>query len=241
MAIISRFNLTVLRTMASYAAADCPIRQDAHRRMALVIARIWRAEERERAKRAQGRKYVDREKLFSSSSSAECTEVAYAAERYSEPPPPVGTKTDKAEPVQLKRRRDFAQRIQVEHDSSRDEVPTASSSIYLRKNYRQIDHSDMLQRRLAHSTKLLRDAERIAIGDGSDPAPQAVRPLAPIIPLDWKRFSSSKICCLAPLPMFRGSLLWTLCPGPPRLRMRPAKITRHKLYFQRTSLKHIAA
>ncbi len=46
-AIISRcnLNLTVLRNMASYAAADCHFRQDAHCRMAEVIARIWRAEE----------------------------------------------------------------------------------------------------------------------------------------------------------------------------------------------------
>jgi hypothetical protein len=46
-AIVSRLNLnlTVLCTMASYAAADCHFRQDAHSRMALVIARIRRAEE----------------------------------------------------------------------------------------------------------------------------------------------------------------------------------------------------
>jgi hypothetical protein len=30
MAIVSRFDLTALHTMASYAAADCPFRQDAH-------------------------------------------------------------------------------------------------------------------------------------------------------------------------------------------------------------------
>ncbi len=82
----------------------------------------------------------------------------------------------------------------------------------------------MLQRRLAHSTKLLRDAERIAMGEGNAPAPQAVRPLAPALPyapilqLDWRQISSSK------------------CPGPRRLRMLQAKITRHKVYFQRTFL-----
>ncbi len=49
-AIVLRLNLnlTVLCTMASYSAADCHLRQDAHGQMALVIARILRAEERER-------------------------------------------------------------------------------------------------------------------------------------------------------------------------------------------------
>jgi hypothetical protein len=64
MVIVSKFKMTVLRTMASYAAAVCPFWQDAHRRMALVIARIQRAEES-----------VNGETLFSSSSSAKCTEV----------------------------------------------------------------------------------------------------------------------------------------------------------------------
>jgi hypothetical protein len=56
MAIVSRFNLTVLRAIAS---ADCHFRQDAHRRMTLVIARILRTEERERADRAQDSEYVN--------------------------------------------------------------------------------------------------------------------------------------------------------------------------------------
>jgi hypothetical protein len=70
----------------------------------------------------------------------------------------------------------------------------------------------MLQRILAHSTKLLRDT-RVAMGKGNAPAPQAVRPLAPALPLapipplDWRQISSSK------------------CPGPPRRRMWLAKIT----------------
>jgi hypothetical protein len=55
----------------------------------------------------------------------------------------------------------------------------------------------MLQHLLAHITKLLCDAEHIAMDNGSDPAPQAVHPLAPIPPLVWRRFSSSKVCCLA--------------------------------------------
>jgi hypothetical protein len=45
-AIVSRLNLylTVMFTLMSYAAADCRFRQDAHRRMASVIALIRCAE-----------------------------------------------------------------------------------------------------------------------------------------------------------------------------------------------------
>jgi hypothetical protein len=81
----------------------------------------------------------------------------YATEWYSEAPPPVGTKTDKGDTALRKRRRDFAPRIQVKLDSSSDEAPTSSRSIYLREIYRQIDHNEMLQHRLAHSIKLLHD------------------------------------------------------------------------------------
>jgi hypothetical protein len=96
-AIVSRLNLnlTAMFTMASYAAADCHFRQVAHRRMASVILRIRRAEERERGERAQDHQSVNDEKLFMSLSNlsfAECTEVEYATDRYSESPPPVGTK-----------------------------------------------------------------------------------------------------------------------------------------------------
>ncbi len=98
--------------------------------------------------------------------SAECTEVEYETERCSESPPPVGTKTDKGDTATRKRRRGIAPRIQVELDSSSDEAPTSSRSIYLRKIHRQIDHNEMLQRQLAHSTKRLRDAERITMGEG---------------------------------------------------------------------------
>ena len=45
--------LTVMCTMTLYTAADCHFRQDVHRRMALVIARIRCAEERKRGERAQ--------------------------------------------------------------------------------------------------------------------------------------------------------------------------------------------
>jgi hypothetical protein len=65
----------------------------------------------------------------------------------------------------------------VELTSSSDEAPTASRSIYLWEIHRQIDHNDMLQRQLAHSTKLLRGAERIAMREGNNPAPQAASPL----------------------------------------------------------------
>jgi hypothetical protein len=151
----------VFRTIASYAAADCPFRQDTHHRMGLVIVHIRCAEERERAKRTQDHEYVNGEKLFGSSSSAQCMEVEYATKRFSESPPPVGTKTDKGEPAAGKRSWDFAQRIQVEHDSSSDKAPTASRVISLLEIHCQIDHNDMLQRRLAHRAKLLHDADSL--------------------------------------------------------------------------------
>ena len=84
-AIVSRLDLflTVMCTMTSYTAADCHYRQDAHRRMASVIVRIRCAEERERGERAHDHQAVNGEKLFMSVTSAECTEVEYATERYS--------------------------------------------------------------------------------------------------------------------------------------------------------------
>jgi hypothetical protein len=134
--------------------------------------------------------------------SAECTEIEYATKRYSESPPPVGTKTDKGDTAPRKRGREFAQNIQVELDFSSDEAPTSPRSIYLREIHLQIDHNEMLQRRLAHSTKLLHNAERIAMGEGNALAPQAVcllapaLPPAPIPPLGWRQITSSK--CLGP-------------------------------------------
>ncbi len=84
-AIVSRLDLflTVMCTMTSYTAADCHYRQDAHRRMASVLASIRCAEERERGERARDHRAVNGEKLFMSVTSAECTEVEYATERYS--------------------------------------------------------------------------------------------------------------------------------------------------------------
>jgi hypothetical protein len=99
-------------------------------------------------------------------SSVECTEVEYATERYSESSFPVSTKTDKGDTAPRKMGRGFAPRIQVELDSSSDEAPTSSRSIYLREIHLQIDHNEMPQCRLAHNTKLFRDAERIAMGKG---------------------------------------------------------------------------
>ncbi len=197
--------------------------------MASVITRIRSAEERERGKGAQDHQSVNGEKLFMSLSSADCTEVENATQRYSESPPPVSTKTDKGDTVLRKRRRGFALRIQVELDSSSNEAPTSSRSIHLQEIHRQIDHNEMFQRQLAHSTKLLRDAERIAMGEGNPPAPQAARPLAQALPpapiplFDWRQLTSSK------------------CPGPPLRRMLPAKITRHKVYVRRTFLMHFHA
>ncbi len=107
-AIISRLDLflTVLCTMMSesYAAADCHFRQDAHR-MAPVIARFRCAKERERGERARDHQTVNGEKLFMSVTSAECTEVEYATERYSESPPADCTKIDNGDTATRKRRR----------------------------------------------------------------------------------------------------------------------------------------
>ncbi len=89
-----------------------------------------------------------------------------------------------------------------ETSTSSNEAPTSSRSIYLREIHRQIDHSQMLQRLLAHSTRLLFGAERIAMGEENAPA-QAVRPLAPALPaapippLDWRK--SAQASALAPL------------------------------------------
>jgi hypothetical protein len=103
------------------------------------------------ALKSQNHQSLNGENLFMSSSCAECTEAEYATEQYSESPPPVGTKIDKGGPAPRKRSRDFALRIQVELDSSSDEAPTASRSIFLRGIHLQIDHNEMLQRRLARS------------------------------------------------------------------------------------------
>jgi hypothetical protein len=48
--------------------------------------------------------------------------------------------------------------------------PDLLNSIYLLEIHHRIDRNERLQRRLAHSTKLLRNAERIAIGEGNTPA-----------------------------------------------------------------------
>ena len=76
-AIVSRLFLflTVMCSITSYAAADCHFRQDAHRRMASVLARIRCAEERELGERARDHQTVHGEKLYMSVTSAECTEI----------------------------------------------------------------------------------------------------------------------------------------------------------------------
>ncbi len=96
---VSRLDLflTVMCTMTSYAAAACHFWQDAHRRMASVIALIRCSEERERGERAPDYQTVNGEKFCMSVTSAECTEVEYATVRYSESPPPDSTKTDKGD------------------------------------------------------------------------------------------------------------------------------------------------
>jgi hypothetical protein len=65
-----------------------------------------------------------------------------------------------------------------------------SDLFYLLEIHREIDHNEMLQRRLAHSTKILRDPEHIAMGEGNALAPQAV-----FVPLP-------RFC---PMPLFHRS------------------------------------
>jgi hypothetical protein len=162
--------------------------------MASVIARIRCAEERERGEHAQDHQTVNGEnlKLFMSVTSAECTEVEYATERYSESPPPDGSKTDKGDTATRKRRRGFAPRIQVKLDSSSDEAPTSSRSIYLREIHCQpeIDYNEMLQRRLAHAQ--------------SSFAMQSALPWAKETLLHLRRFVPSPRLC--PIPLFHRSI-----------------------------------
>jgi hypothetical protein len=161
--------------------------------------------------------------------SAECTKVEYDTKLYSESPPPVDTKTDKGDTATWKRRRGFALHIQVELDSSSDEAPTSSRSIYLLEIHRQIDHNELLQRWLAHSTKLLRDAERI----------QAALPWAKETLLHLRRFVPSPLLAECPYSTARlEANQLKQVPWPPWLHMLQAKITRHKVYFQPTFLKH---
>jgi hypothetical protein len=121
---------------------------------------------------------------------AECTEVEYATERYSESPSPVGTKTDKGDTAPRKRGRDFALRIQVELDSLRGKAPTSFRSIFLLEIHHQIDHNEMLQRRLAHSTKLF--------------AMQSTLPWAKETLLHLRLFMPSPLLC--PLPLLHSSI-----------------------------------
>jgi hypothetical protein len=188
--IISRLDLylTVMCTMTSYAAADCHFWQDAHRRMASVVALIWCAEERERDE-CKDHQSVNDEKLFMSVTSAECTEVEYATERYSESPPPDSTKTDKGDTATRKRRRDFAQRIQVELDSSSDEALTSSRSFYLKITAR-------LTTEKCSSTGLLTARSSFAM--------QRALPWAKETLLHLRQFVPSPLLC--PMPLFHCSI-----------------------------------
>ncbi len=191
-AIASRLDLflTVMCTMTSYAAADCHFRQDAHRRMASVLARIRCAEMRELGERARDHQTVHGEKLYMSVTYAECMEVEYATERYSKSPPPDGTKTDNGDTATRNRRRGFAQRIQVELDFSSDEAPTSSRSIYLREIHRQIDHNE------GSSAGLLTAQSSVAM--------QSTLPLAKETLLHIRRFVPSPWLC--PMPLFHRSI-----------------------------------
>jgi hypothetical protein len=73
--------------------------------MASVIARIRRAEERERGECARDHQSVNGEKIFMSLTSAECTEVEYATERYSE-----STPRQRMRPAKITRHKVYFQR-----------------------------------------------------------------------------------------------------------------------------------
>jgi hypothetical protein len=110
-------------------------------------------------------------------------------------PHPADTKTDKDEQLR-KRSRDCAQLMQAELDSASDEAPSASSSALLREIHRHIDYHTELHSQIDYSTEFLCNAECFVTSDKREPESQAVRPHAPIPPLDWTKYSSSKVCCL---------------------------------------------
>jgi hypothetical protein len=186
MAIVSRLNLnsTVLHTMASYAAADCHFSQDAHRRMALVIARVRRAEERERGERAQDSQCVNGEKIFRLLSSAECTEVVCHRTVFR-----VTTSSRHQDRQGSSCAAEEGQGLCTMHTSGARFFQRRSPDclqIYLSPGNSAPDHNEML----AHITKIHCYAERLAMGDGNAPTPQVVRPPAP------RQFSSSNTRCL---------------------------------------------
>jgi hypothetical protein len=81
-----------------------------------------------------------------------------------------------------KRKREFALRIQVGYDSSSDEGSASSREVYLRAIRKQIQHNDMIQGRIEHSTKIFCYAERLA-----DPAPGPfLSPELPLLVIDGK-------------------------------------------------------
>jgi hypothetical protein len=112
----------------------------------------------------------------------------------------------------------------VELNSSSDEALTSSRSIYLREIHLQIDHNEMLQRRLAHSTKLLCYAERIAMAEGKGAGgwPELLH-LRWFVPLP-------RLC---PMSLFHRSIGGKSAQA--------SALALHNVYFQRTFLKHIRA
>jgi hypothetical protein len=95
-----------------------------------------------------------------------------------ESPPPDCNKSHMEEGAPRKRKWEFAPRIEVGYDSSSDEESASSTEVYLRAIHKQIEHNGMLQRRIENSTKVLRNAERLVMGD---PEPGPFRP--PELPL----------------------------------------------------------
>jgi hypothetical protein len=105
---------------------------------------------------------------------------------YSVSPPPVATKTDKGGPAPWKRGSDFALRLQVELDSSSDVAATKSQLppvLFICGKFT----ADRPQRNApAPAGSQHQDPSQCGVpchGEGNAPAPQAVRPLAPVLPL----------------------------------------------------------
>jgi hypothetical protein len=161
--------------------------------------------------------------------SAECTEVEYATERYSESPHPDGTKTDKGDTATRKRRRGLncAYKWSSIPQAARPRLPP---DLFICGKF------------TARSTTTKCSSAGLLTAPSSFTM-QSALPLAKETLLHLRRFVPSPWLCRMPLmpPLDWRQLCSSKCPGSPRRRMLPAKITLHKVYFQRTFLKHFRA
>jgi hypothetical protein len=129
-------------------------------------------------------------RLGNSSSSAECTKIEHATDRYSASQPPcrpmarkqfsddTAPAADTKGEQSRKARRDFALWMQVKLDSSSGEAPSPSRSAVLREIHSQIDYNAKLHSQIDYITKILRNAgahchcqqKRAGNSRGSSPA-----------------------------------------------------------------------